>query len=99
MELLLSGKAIPGDPSSPFPIYEIFPNDGDVYCFFGNEEMHNIVDVGGARDRRVVVFAYSSGPVFTHSGRVKRTWIQPEEEEIENESGCFSTTPSTPIVR
>eukprot|EP00008_Paramoeba_atlantica_P013548 CAMPEP_0201498484 /NCGR_PEP_ID=MMETSP0151_2-20130828/71405_1 /ASSEMBLY_ACC=CAM_ASM_000257 /TAXON_ID=200890 /ORGANISM="Paramoeba atlantica, Strain 621/1 / CCAP 1560/9" /LENGTH=204 /DNA_ID=CAMNT_0047890083 /DNA_START=361 /DNA_END=971 /DNA_ORIENTATION=+ len=79
IDLLISGKS----DLATFPVHEVRANDGDVYCFFGNEEIHNIVDVEGEIDRIVTVFTYSNVEGFSHSGHVhdKNEWERRDEKE------------------
>ncbi len=71
---------MPADPS-PFPVYSIAASAGDAYCFYGDEEIHNIGNVEGDVDRIVVVFAYSDREDFQHNEEInsKNDWVVEEE--------------------
>lgn len=45
-------------------------NEGDVYCIFGNQTLHEITKVGGNKDRSVFVMTYGNSPNFQHTDNV-----------------------------
>uniref|UniRef100_A0A7S4KSA9 Fe2OG dioxygenase domain-containing protein n=1 Tax=Paramoeba aestuarina TaxID=180227 RepID=A0A7S4KSA9_9EUKA len=69
-EVILEGEDQQEERGLQPPVYEVNAQEGDAYCFFGDEELHDITQVGGERDRIVVVFAYTGNKHFVHSGNV-----------------------------
>jgi len=60
-------------------------NEGDVYCIFGNQTLHEITKVEGNKDRSVFVMTYGNTPHFEHTSNVHNLnqWnVDPEKHEL-----------------
>ena len=44
--------------------------EGDVYCIFGNQTLHEITKIEGDKDRSVFVMTYGNTPDFEHTDNV-----------------------------
>eukprot|EP00483_Globobulimina_turgida_P004521 UN04530 len=66
-------------------IKTIDANEGDVYCIFGNTNLHEVTRIKGNKDRSVFVMTYGNTPHFQHTSNVHNLnqWnIQPEKDEL-----------------